>query len=210
MTSSEIAKECEIAISFSVASVCAKPHHLRAVVQELAGSDVRPGVAIAFPHGGTTTDVKAFESGWAVDLGALELDMVINIDALCSGEFGYVEQDIRAVVRAGSGALVKVIIETAYLTDFQKVEACKIAESAGANFVKTSTGFAPAGATLEDVRLMKQTVGSHVLVKAAGGIRTLGSMLAMIEAGASRIGATATASILTDFANKDKPAQPLH
>jgi deoxyribose-phosphate aldolase len=158
------------------------------------------GTVIGFPHGGNTTAAKACEAGDAIANGAVELDMVINIGALRSGNREAVLQDIRSVVEAARGkAIVKVILENAYLSDEQKVIACRLAEQAGADFVKTSTGFAPGGATLEDLELMRASVGTQVQVKAAGGVRTLDALLAAIDAGATRIGATATASMLDEF-----------
>lgn len=203
MTEAELITECETAVRFGVASVCAKPHQVPLVARLLAGSQVRLGVAVSFPHGGSTSAIKAIEADSAVSLGAVELDMVMNVDALLSGDLKYVENDIGAVVKAAPDAIVKVIIETAYLNQLQKVAACRAAEEAGAHFVKTSTGFAPTGATVEDVVLMKSSVGSHMQVKAAGGIRSLSFFLELLDAGASRIGATATASLLIEWESRD-------
>jgi len=170
-------------------------------VEILKGSDVAVGTVIGFPHGGSTTAVKVCEAQDAMDNGAVELDMVINIGELRSGNREYVLGDIRAVVKAGHkrGALVKVILENAYLTNEEKVLGCQLAELAEADFVKTSTGFAASGATLDDLRLMRATVGPQVQVKAAGGVRTLDALLAVIDAGCTRSGATATAAILDEF-----------
>jgi len=158
------------------------------------------GTVVGFPHGANTTATKVFEAERAMADGAVELDMVLNIGRLRSGEFEQVGEDIKAVVDAAGGdALVKVILENAYLDDTQKVRACELAEAAGADYVKTSTGFAPTGATLEDLRLMRASVSPAVKVKAAHGVRTLDGLLAVIEAGAERAGATQTAAILDDY-----------
>jgi deoxyribose-phosphate aldolase len=203
LTEADVIAGCEIAHHYHVASVCVKPCHVRLACAELAGSDVKVGTVVGFPHGGHTTFVKVAEARDAIANGAEELDMVLNIGELRSGNYDLVREDIQAVVEAAGGrALVKVIFENAYLTDEQKKIACQLTEAAGANFVKTSTGFAPSGATLEDVRLMRASVGPQIQVKAAGGVRTLDAALAMIDAGVTRMGATATATILDDFAGR--------
>ena len=200
LTETEVIAGCELAKHYHVASVCAKPCHVALAALLLAGSDVAVGTVVGFPHGNSTTSVKVAEARQAMADGAAELDMVINIGELRSGHTDYVLDEIRAVVAAAAGrALVKVIFENAYLTDEQKVAACRLSEQAGADFVKTSTGFAPTGATVEDIRLMRASVSPHVQVKAAHGVRTLAATLAMIDAGATRVGATATATILDDF-----------
>ena len=174
LTEAEVSAGCDLARRYHVASVCVKPCHVALAVRQLSGSDVAVGTVIGFPHGGRTTAAKVFEAGDAIANGAVELDMVINIGALRSGNTEAVLQDIRAVVEAARGkAIVKVILENAYLSDEQKVIACRLAEQAGADFVKTSTGFAPSGATLDDLKLMRASVGPQVQVKAAGGVRTL-------------------------------------
>jgi deoxyribose-phosphate aldolase len=158
------------------------------------------GTVVGFPHGSSTTRVKVYEARQALEEGAAELDMVINIGWLRSGEDQRVEDDIRAVVSEVAGkALVKVILENAYLTDEEKRRGCRIIEAAGADFVKTSTGFAATGATLDDLRLMRASVSPHVQVKAAGGVRTLDALLDVLNTGTTRVGATATATILEDF-----------
>jgi deoxyribose-phosphate aldolase len=202
LTEAEVVAGCDLARKYDVASVCAKPCHVRLAAQLLQGSDVKIGTVISFPHGNSTTNIKVAEARQALRDGAVELDMVINIGELRSGHNDYVRDDIKAVVDVahGAGAIVKVIFENAYLTDEQKVTACHLSEEAGADFVKTSTGFAPTGATLEDIRLMRRSVGPNVQVKAAQGVRTLDSALQMIDAGVTRMGATATATILDDFA----------
>jgi deoxyribose-phosphate aldolase len=160
---------------------------------------------IGFPHGSNLTSVKVAEAHQAMDDGAVELDMVINIGELRSGNSALVRADIRAVCEAAHArnAKVKVIFENAYLTDAEKILACHLAEEAGADWVKTSTGFASSGATIEDLRLMRANVGPQVQVKAAGGVRTLDAILAVIDAGCTRVGATATAAIMDDFAKRN-------
>ncbi len=201
LTEADITDGCRLAARYHVASVCVKPSFVPLAVQLLKGTDVAVGTVIGFPHGGSTTATKVFEAQDAMDNGAIELDMVVNIGELRSGNREYVLSDIRAVVRVAHkrGALVKVILENAYLTDEEKVLGCQLAELAEADFVKTSTGFAPGGATIEDLKLMRATVGSQVQVKAAGGVRTLDALLAVIDAGCTRSGATATAAILDEF-----------
>jgi deoxyribose-phosphate aldolase len=201
LTEADITAGCHLAARYHVASVCVKPCYVPLAVQLLQGSDVVVGTVLGFPHGGSTTAVKVFEAQDALDNGAVELDMVINIGELRSGNREYVLGDIRAVVKAAHkrGAIVKVIMENAYLTDEEKVLGCQLAELAEADFVKTSTGFAASGATIEDLKLMRASVGEQVQVKAAGGVRTLDALLAVIDAGCTRSGATATAAILDEF-----------
>jgi deoxyribose-phosphate aldolase len=200
LTDQDVIEGCALAARYHVASVCVKPYHVPLAVERLKGSDVAVGTVVGFPHGAHTTQTKVFEAQKALKDGAVELDMVINIGALRSGKTDYVREDIRAVVEAARGrALVKVILENAYLTDEQKVQGCKLVEQAGADFVKTSTGFAPSGATIEDLKLMRASVGPQVQVKAAGGVRSLDAILAVIDVGVTRVGATATASILDEF-----------
>jgi len=200
LTETEVIAGCDLALRYHVASVCVKPCHVALAARQLSGSDVAVGTVIGFPHGGSTTEVKVFEASDAILNGAVEVDMVINIGALRSGNTDTVLQDIRSLVDAARGrAIVKVILENAYLTDEQKVIACHLSEQAGADFVKTSSGFAPSGATLEDLKLMRASVGLQLQVKAAGGVRTLDALLAVIDAGATRVGATATAAMLDEF-----------
>jgi deoxyribose-phosphate aldolase len=193
---------CELAARYDVASVCVRPQEVAVAARLLRGSDVLTSTVIGFPHGAHATATKRFEAERALGEGAVELDMVLAIGRLRSGEDAYVERDIRAVVQAASaaGGIVKVILENAYLTDEEKVRGCRIAEAAGAAFVKTSTGFAPSGSTLEDLRLMRATVSPSVRVKAAGGVRTLDALVDALNAGATRVGATATQVILEEFA----------
>src|SRR5215470_11612427 len=200
LTDAELTAGCELAHAYHVASVCIKPSGVPLAARALEGSDVLVGTVVSFPHGSSTTYVKVYEARQALEDGAAELDMVINIGWLRSGENQRVEDDIRAVVKEAAGkALVKVILENAYLTDDEKRRGCRIAEAAGADFVKTSTGFAPTGATLDDLRLMRAMVSPHVHVKAAGGVRTLDALLDVLNTGTTRVGATTTATILDDF-----------
>ena len=200
LTTDEIVAGCELANRYAVVSVCVRPCDVALAADVLADSSVAVGTVVAFPHGDTTTATKVFEAERAMADGAVELDMVLNIGWLRSGEYAHVEEDIRAVVNvAGDDALVKVIFENAYLDDVQKVAACKATEAAGAHFVKTSTGYAATGATLEDLRLMRASVSPAVKVKAAHGVRTLDDLLAVREAGAARTGATQTAAMLDDY-----------
>ena len=192
---------CRLAATYDVASVCVRPADVRRANALLRGTDVAVGTTIGFPHGNHLTEVKVLEARRALADGATELDMVLKIAALKSGRDADVEADIRAVVEVGhaAGAIVKVIFENAYLTDDEKVRACHLAEAAGADFVKTSTGFAPSGATHDDLRLMRANTSPHVRIKAAGGVRTLDALLAVMELGVTRIGATATEAIILDF-----------
>jgi deoxyribose-phosphate aldolase len=203
-----IADGCKLAAKYQVASVCCRPADVKRAAELLAGSGVAVGTVIGFPHGGSTSEAKVFEAEQALRDGATELDMVINIGALRSGRDAYVRDEIAAVVATAhaAGAIVKVIMENAYLDDDQKVRGCRLAEAAGADFVKTSTGFAPTGATHEDLALMRRTVSPHIGVKAAGGVRTLDALLAVMELGVTRIGATATAAILDDFRARKEAA----
>jgi deoxyribose-phosphate aldolase len=199
LTAQEITDGLAIARSYKVASACVRPSDVERATAELAGSNVMVSTVIGFPHGSCTTRTKVGEVVEAMSLGADEFDMVIHIGALRSHDTSYVAQDIFAVVDAASGRTVKVILENAYLTNEEKVLGCHLAEAAGAQFVKTSTGYAPGGATLEDIVLMRANVSPHIGVKAAGGVRTLDVLLAMARAGATRFGATATIDILDDL-----------
>ncbi|PKO12476.1 MAG: deoxyribose-phosphate aldolase [Chloroflexi bacterium HGW-Chloroflexi-10] len=202
LTEEDVIAGCRLADEYHAATVCVKPCHVRLSAEVLKDSDVMVSTVIGFPHGSNLTAIKVAEAQQAMDDGAVELDMVLNIGQLRSGKFDYVREDIHAVCDAAHarGAKVKVILENAYLTDEQKITACQLAEAAGADWVKTSTGFAPSGATLEDLRLMRATVSEKVQVKAAGGVRTLDALLAVIDAGCTRCGATATKVIMDDFA----------
>lgn len=194
----------EEAKKYDFASVCVNPTWVSFAAQALKATDVKVCTVIGFPLGANTPELKAFETSDAIQNGANEVDMVINIGALKSRNFDLVERDIRAVVEAAKGTLVKVIIETCLLTDDEKVKACQIAQKAGADFVKTSTGFSTGGATVEDVALMRKTVGSDMGVKASGGARSYEDALAFIKAGATRIGASSGVAIMEgDVANGD-------
>lgn len=199
LTLAEITAGCELAVRYDVASVCVRPADVELAVDLLAGTDVAIGTVVGFPHGANATATKVFEAELARRQGATELDMVLNIGWLRSGELARVEDEIRTVVAAADGALVKVILENAYLDDDQKVRGSRSAEAAGADYVKTSTGFAPSGATLDDLRLMRDNVSPHIKIKAAGGVRTLDALLEVMSVGASRSGATTTAQILDDY-----------
>jgi deoxyribose-phosphate aldolase len=200
LTQFEMRAGCELAREYDVASVCISPASVALAARILQGSDVRVGTVIGFPHGYCASGVKVLEARQAMNDGATELDMVLNIGWLRSGLDDQVREDIQAVVSEARGkALVKVILENAYLTDDEKRKGCQIAEAAGADFVKTSTGFAPSGATLADLRLMRAAVSSRVQVKAAGGIRTLDAVIDVLNTGATRIGATASKAILDEF-----------
>ena len=194
----------EEAKKYDFASVCVNPTWVNFAAQALKATDVKVCTVIGFPLGANTPELKAFETSDAIQNGANEVDMVINIGALKSRNFDLVERDIRAVVEAAKGTLVKVIIETCLLTDNEKVRACQIAQKAGADFVKTSTGFSTGGATVADVALMRKTVGPDMGVKASGGARSYEDALAFIKAGATRIGASSGVAIMEgDVANGD-------
>jgi deoxyribose-phosphate aldolase len=199
LVGTEVEDGCALALRYRVASVCCRPADVPMVVPLLAVSSVKVGTVVGFPHGSSPTEVKVYEAGLVRSRGAAEIDMVLNIGLLRSGELSRVEEEVRQVVTAADGAVVKVILENAYLSDEQKVAACKAVEAAGADYVKTSTGFAPSGATVADIRLMRASVSPRVKVKAAHGVRTLDALLDVMEAGADRCGATATATILDDF-----------
>lgn len=194
----------EEAKKYDFASVCVNPTWVNFAAQALKTTDVKVCTVIGFPLGANTPELKAFETSDAIQNGANEVDMVINIGALKSQNFDLVEKDIRAVVEVAKGTLVKVIIETSLLTDDEKVKACQIAQKAGADFVKTSTGFSTGGATVADVALMRKTVGPDMGVKASGGARSYEDALAFIKAGATRIGASSGVAIMEgDVANGD-------
>ena len=199
-----VADGCRLAAEYDVASVCVRPTDVERAGELLSGTDVAVGTVVGFPHGSVTTAAKVFEAHAALDAGATELDMVIDIGALKSGRDDRVAADIRAVVEVAhpAGAILKVILENAYLTDDEKVRGCRLAETAGADFVKTSTGFAPGGATHADLALMRSAVSDHVQVKAAGGVRTLDELLAVMALGVTRIGATQTKPILEEYRDR--------
>lgn len=195
----QIKKICDEAKEHGFASVCVNPSRIAFVAEELKGTDVTPCCVVGFPLGAIPSESKAAETAVAVKNGAREIDMVINIGAAKDGDWEYVEKDIAAVKAAcGTEAKLKVIIEACLLTDEEKVKACVASKNANADFVKTSTGFSKSGATVADVRLMRETVGPDMGVKAAGGVHNREEALAMIEAGASRIGASCGIAIVTE------------
>src|SRR5574342_55489 len=210
LTEADVITGCELAARYHVATACVKPCHVKLAKEALKDSDVLVSTVVGFPHGSNLTSIKVAEAQQAMEDGALELDMVLNIGQLRSGKHDFVRADIQAVCDAAHarGVKVKVIFENAYLGDEEKITACKLSEAAGAEWVKTSTGFAPSGATLADLRLMRANVSERVQVKAAGGVRTLPALLDVIDAGATRCGATATATILDDF-KRMKEGTPL-
>lgn len=194
----EIRKICDEAKKYHCASVCVNPSYIQYVAQQLEGSGVTPCCVIAFPFGTSTPEAKAFEASDAASKGAREIDMVINVGAIKSGDWLLVKRDIEGVVNAVKGrAKVKVIIEACLLTDEEKVKACTVAKLAGAAFVKTSTGYSTGGAIVEDVRLMRETVGPEMGVKASGGVRTYDDAIAMLKAGANRLGCSSTMKIVS-------------
>jgi deoxyribose-phosphate aldolase len=199
-TVQQITQLCHEALLHHFASVCVNPTHVKLAAQLLRNSDVKVCTVVGFPLGATSVQAKVFETEQALNDGATEIDMVINIGALKGGDEGLVEQDIAGVVQAAHqrGALCKVIIETALLNHEEKVRACQLAKRAGADFVKTSTGFSSGGATIEDVALMRQTVGPQLGVKASGGIRNLADAQRMVAAGATRLGASAGVKIMQE------------
>lgn len=201
LTLDEVLAGCDLAAAYQVASVCCRPLDVGQCRDALEGSGVAVGTVVGFPHGSSTTAVKAGEARLALDDGATELDMVLAIGWLRSKKDAYVQDDIAAVVAVAHDrdAIVKVILENAYLTDEEKVRGCQLAEAAGADFVKTSTGYAPSGSTMDDLRLMRASVSERVKVKAAGGIRTLDLLIEGLNAGMDRCGATATAAIIDDL-----------
>lgn len=193
----KVRKICEEALEYGFASVCINPANVSLASEMLKGSKVKVCTVIGFPLGANTSAVKAFEVDDAIKNGAQEVDMVINIAKLKDKDYEYVKNDIKAVVDASKGrALSKVIIETCLLTDEEKVKACQLAKEAGADYVKTSTGFSTGGSTPEDVKLMRETVGPEMGVKASGGVRTYEDAMAVIESGATRIGASAGIAII--------------
>ena len=210
LTEADVIAGCELAVRYHVATVCVKPCDVKLAKEALRDSDVLVSTVVGFPHGSNLTEIKVAEAEKAMEDGALEVDMVLNIGQLRSGKHDLVREDIKAVcdVAHARGVKVKVIFENSYLTAEEKITACKLSEAAGADWVKTSTGFASGGATLDDLRLMRANVSEHIQVKAAGGVRTLPALLDVIDAGVTRCGATATATILDDF-TRMKEGEPL-
>lgn len=195
---SAIEQLCREALNYQFAAVCVNPWHVETCVR-LLNNQVSVATVVGFPLGANTTSTKVYETREAVQAGAREIDMVINIGALKSGKQDYVTDEIAAIVAAAQPAIVKVIIETALLTEAEKQTACQLALRAGAHFVKTSTGFSKGGATIEDVRLMRSVVGDRMGVKASGGIRTLQDALAMVAAGANRLGTRSGVAIIEEL-----------
>lgn len=200
LTDEDIRKGCELALRYDTASVCARPCDMPLVASLLRGSDVKVCTVIGFPHGTHRTAIKVAEAKQALADGCTELDMVINIGKLLGGDEDYVRDEIRQIVQVAheAGALVKVILETCYLTDAQKVTACHLSEEAGADFVKTSTGYGTRGCTIQDLQLMRRSVSERVQVKGSGGIRDLDTVLSARAVGATRCGVSATAAIMAE------------
>jgi deoxyribose-phosphate aldolase len=200
LTDAELEEGCRIALSYNVASVCIKPYAVGLAESLLGASTVAVGTTIGFPHGGHCTSIKVAEADRAMADGAVELDMVVNIGKVLSGDWEYVSDDIRAVVEIAHtrNVLVKVIFENCFLQDFHKEQLCRICGEVRADFVKTSTGYGETGATDEDLRLMRHFSPPHVQVKAAGGVRTFDRLLAVRDLGVTRVGATATRAILEE------------
>lgn len=205
-TCEQIDKLCEEAAEYDFYSVCVNSCYVARCTEKLHGTDVKIAAVVGFPLGACTSRTKAFETEEACMDGASEVDMVLNVGVFKNGDYDYIREDIYAVVEAAAkyNAIVKVILETCLLTDDEIAEACKLAKEAGAHFVKTSTGFNSGGATVADVALMKKTVGDALEVKASGGIRDYDTAIAMIEAGADRIGASASVAIMEVYENECK------
>jgi deoxyribose-phosphate aldolase len=199
LSKKEIVAGCKLAVKYNTAAVLVHPYDVKMANKIVQGSTVKVGSGVGFPHGRNLTKTKVFETLLSIENGAEELDMVINIGLIKSQMFKEAEKDIMAVVDAAEGRIVKVILENSYLDYSEKLNACKIVESAGAHFVKTSSGYAPGGATLDDAKLMRTTVSELMQVKAAGGIRTLDAMEEYIKVGVTRFGATATKIILDEY-----------
>ena len=200
LTEEDIRKGCELALKYDCASVCARPGDVPILAEMLAGSDVKVCTVIGFPHGNHATAIKVAEANLALDQGCTELDMVINIGKMIAGDHLCVQNEIKLLADAAheKGAILKVILETCYLTEEQKIACCKLAEAAGADFVKTSTGYGSKGCTIDDLKLMRASVSSHVRVKGSGGIRDLDTVLSARAVGASRCGVSATAAIMAE------------
>ncbi|KAI8636239.1 deoxyribose-phosphate aldolase [Parasitella parasitica] len=202
-TTQDVIKGCEVAKKYSLASVCVKPCDVSQASELLKGTDVMVGTVISFPHGNSTTEAKIAEALQAIEDGAVELDVVINIGHLKSGKYSEVEKELKDVIvmskTKNPNACVKIIFETAYLSEDEIVKACEISQAAGAHFVKTSTGFASAGATFEHIKLMKDSVPDSMEVKASGGIKTLAQVLEFLKLGATRIGSSSSAQIIEEF-----------
>lgn len=200
LTDPDLERGCRLAAEYRVASVCVKPYAVKLAAKLLAGTGVLTGTVVGFPHGGHLTRVKVYEANAAIDDGAAELDTVVNVGKVLSGDWAYVADDIRQVVDAAHrhGAKVKVIFENCFLKDEHKRDLCRICGEAGADWVKTSTGYGEGGATIEDLKLMRAASPPHVQVKAAGGVRSFETLMAVRAVGVTRVGATATKAILDD------------
>lgn len=200
LTEEDIRKGCELALKYDCASVCARPCDVPILAEMLKGSDVKVCTVIGFPHGSHETAIKVAESKLALEEGCQELDMVLNIGKLLHGDLDYVKNEIKQIadLAHANGAIVKVILETCYLNDEQKKTACRLSEEAGADFVKTSTGYGSKGCTIDDLKLMRASVSDHVRVKGSGGIRDLDTVLSARAVGASRCGVSATAKIMEE------------
>lgn len=201
LTESDLEIGCRMAAAYNIASVCIKPHGVKLAARVLMGTDVHVGTTVGFPHGGHATAVKVFEAKHAIDQGATELDMVINIGWALGGQWNLVQEDIEAVCKAAhaGNAILKVIFENCYLSPADIVRLCKICGEVNADYVKTSTGYGSGGATHDDLKLMRDASPSHVKLKAAGGVRTLDQAIAVAELGCDRIGASKTADILDEL-----------
>lgn len=206
LTIEQVREGCRLARQYDVATVCVKPSDVSIAKEELLGSDVLVTTVVGFPHGSNLTEVKLYEAELAIRDGAVELDMVLNYGRLLSGELEYVEKDIKAVVDLAHSkdVIVKVILENCYLTDELKETACRICEKAGADFVKTSTGFGTSGASIEDLKLMRRVCSQKVRIKAAGGVRSLDGALTVRSTGTVRFGATATKAILDEAIERER------
>ena len=221
MTDEDLRRECEVAVKYNVASVCVKPYAVKLAAELLKNSEVLVGCVIGFPAGNSTVEVKVYEAITACQDGAVEIDMVINIGKALQGDWPYIENEMRAVTDAShqNGAIVKIIFETDYVKKQEDIiQLCKISTDAGADYVKTSTGFgfvkgndgkySYTGATIPNLELMRKSVGPNVKIKAAGGVRTLDALLAVRKAGCSRCGATATKAILEEAFNRFRTQDP--
>lgn len=200
MTRAEIDEGCEIALKYNTASVCVRGYDVKYCAEKLQGSDVLISAVTGFPHGNSTTESKVFETEKAIDNGATEIDVVMPIGLVLSGEYDYMKKEISEVLNVcvKRNAILKVIFENHYLTKEQLIECCKICDSLNVDFVKTSTGYAPSGATVEDIKIMREYCKDSIEIKAAGGIRTLDQFIELYEAGATRQGTRATAQIIAE------------
>ncbi len=208
MTDRDLEEGCRLALRYDVASACVKPYYLKRCAELLAGSNVAASTVIGFPHGGHLTAIKLAEARQALADGGTELDMVVNIGKVLGEDWGYVRDDIRAIVEVthAGGGIVKVIFENCYLQDLHKIKLCEICAEAGADFVKTSTGYGSGGATMDDLKLMRKHSPPQVRIKSAGGIRTLDALLEVRAIGVSRSGATRTAEMLDECTRRIEAA----